>query len=168
MTSQQFQQYYTALYLPLGLYALRMVRDINVAQDLVQESFLAVWQKICAGFDPQNFKAYMYITVRNAALQYMRTANIQVPIEEAAAEVAPEDIDRSEMDAEIWRAVDSLAPRCREIFLLSKRDGLTHAQIAEKLNISVKTIENQITKANKALRGSLAYLYHDNFILFFL
>lgn len=110
----------------------------------------------------------MYVTVRNAALVYLRNASMQVSIDEAAAEVAPEDIDRSEMDAQIWRAVDALAPRCREIFLLSKRDGLSHAQIAEKLNISVKTIENQITKANKALRGSLAYLYNDNFILFFL
>lgn len=168
MTSQQFQHHYTALYLPLGLYALRMVRDLNVAQDLVQEAFLTVWQKITDGFEPQNFKAYMYVTVRNAALVYLRNANKLVSIDEAAAEVAPEDIDRSEMDAQIWRAVDALAPRCREIFLLSKRDGLSHAQIAEKLNISVKTIENQITKANKALRGSLAYLYNDNFILFFL
>lgn len=167
MTAYQFQKHYTALYLPLGLYALRMVRDIDVARDLVQEAFLVIWQKVSQGFEPQNFKAYMYITVRNAALVYMRNANVEVSIEEAA-DVAADDIDRSEIDAEIWRAVDALPPRCREIFLLSRRDELSHAQIAEKLNISVKTIENQITKANKALRGSLSYLYNDKFVLFFL
>lgn len=66
--------------------------------------------------------------------------------------ISEEDIDTSERDARLWRIIDSLPDRCREIFLLSKRDGLSNAEIAEELGVSIKTVENQITKAYKRLR----------------
>ena len=69
--------------------------------------------------------------------------------------LATNKIDTSERDAALWRAIEALPERCRRVFLLSKRDGLSHAEIADEMGISVKTVENQITKAYSRLRGEL-------------
>ena len=76
-------------------------------------------------------------------------------IDNISDNVSEEDIDTSERDAKLWKAIDNLPEKCREIFLLSKRDGLSHKEIASKMNISVKTVENQMTKAFFRLRESL-------------
>ena len=60
------------------------------------------------------------------------------------------------LDAALWNAVDALPPRCREVFLAVKRDGMSHADIAAQMGISVKTVEAQITKAMTRLREALA------------
>ena len=69
--------------------------------------------------------------------------------------MSDEEIDTSERDAALWRAIEALPERCRRIFLLSKRDGLSHAEIADEMGISIKTVENQLTKAYSRLRGEL-------------
>ncbi len=71
-------------------------------------------------------------------------------------EVCEEIIDTSFSDARIWKAIDELPEKCREIFMMSKRDGLTNAEIAEEMNISIKTVKNQMTKAFARLRVSLS------------
>ena len=70
-----------------------------------------------------------------------------------------EDILRSERDARLWDAIDRLPPERKKIFLLSKRDGLKYQEIAEELNLSVKTVENQMSKALKALRETAIRVY---------
>ena len=71
---------------------------------------------------------------------------------ESVADISDEDIDTSERDAVLWTAIDALPERCRDIFLMSKRDGMSNAGIAAELGISVKTVENQMTKAFSRLR----------------
>ena len=75
---------------------------------------------------------------------------------ESVADISDEDIDTSERDAVLWTAIDALPERCRDIFLMSKRDGMSNAGIAAELGISVKTVENQMTKAFSRLREALA------------
>ena len=70
-------------------------------------------------------------------------------------DVEQEDIDTSERDAAVWKAIDELPERCRHIFLMSKRDGLSNEEIAVELGLSVKTVKNQLTKALSRLRESL-------------
>lgn len=72
-------------------------------------------------------------------------------------EPTEEDIDTSERDARLWKALDELPPRCRTVFLMSKRDSMSNREIAEELSISIKTVENQITKAYSRLRESLLH-----------
>ena len=69
----------------------------------------------------------------------------------------------AERDARLWNAIDGLPPERKKIFLLSKRDGLKYQEIAEELNISIKTVENQMGKALKALRETAVRIY--NFLL---
>jgi RNA polymerase sigma-70 factor (ECF subfamily) len=81
--------------------------------------------------------------------------------------VCEEIIDTSFRDARIWKAIDELPEKCREIFLMSKRDGLSNAEIADEMNISIKTVKNQMTKAFTRLRESLS-TEHKPFFLPFL
>lgn len=154
MTVREFESYYRKLYMPLGMYALRMSGDVDESEDIVQECFATVWQRMEAGCDIGNFKSYMYRAVRNGVLMRAR-GRVEIVALDNIGEVAPEDIDTSERDAALWRAVDALPERCREIFLMSKRDGLSNAAIASELDLSVKTVENQMTKALRALRAAL-------------
>ena len=152
---REFDIFFRKLYLPLGMYALRIVEDAELAEDLVAESFSKVWQKINEGLEIENFKSYMYQTVRNECLYYLRNKKETVGLENIM-EVTPETIDTSERDAKIWRAIDQLPEKCRQVFLLSKRDGLTNEEIAKEMGISIKTVKNQMTKAFSRLREALS------------
>ncbi|MDE6324284.1 MAG: RNA polymerase sigma-70 factor [Paramuribaculum sp.] len=155
MRIYEFEKEFKRLYLPLGMYALRIVGDACDAEDIVQNSFLKVWQSIDDGRQVENFTGLMYRTVRNEALDYLRRCRPTVRLDEIPEADAPA-IDTSERDARIWRAVDSLPEKCREIFLMSKRDGLSNGEIAEELGLSEKTVRNQMSKAYSRLREALS------------
>lgn len=165
MKDKEFDIYFRKLYLPLGMFALRIVEDATLAEDLVADSFSKVWQKIREGLEIDNFKSYMYQTVRNECLSYLRYTREIVGLENIQ-EVDEETIDNSERDAKIWKAIDDLPPKCREVFLLSKRDGLSNEEIAEEMGISIKTVKNQMTKAFSRLREALSDGYKPFFLPF--
>lgn len=137
------------------MYALRIVDDAEVARDIAQDSFVKAWEVLESGGEIQNLKAWIYRAARNLAIDYLRTRRQAVELDQIP-ETAEEDIDTSERDAAIWKAIDRLPDRCREIFLMSKRDGLTDEEIANELGLSAKTVRNQITKAFQKLRDTLA------------
>ena len=165
MKEKEFDFYFRKLYLPLGMYALRIVEDPDVAEDLVAETFSNIWQKINEGFEIENFKSYLYQAVRNGCLGYLRSKKERVGLDQIP-EIDEEAIDTSERDAGIWKAIDALPPKCRKVFLLSKRDGLTNEEIAEEMGISIKTVKNQMTKAFSRLRESLSSGHKPFFLPF--
>ena len=137
------------------MYALRIVGDADVAEDLEQDAFMKAWLYIENGGEIDNFSSFMYRTLRNVCLTYLR--NHRETLEESfIPEAGEEEIDTSFRDARIWKAIDDLPEKCREVFLMSKRDGLTNDEIAEELGISVKTVKNQMTKAFSRLREALS------------
>ena len=129
ITTQEFEHHFKSLYKPLCLFALRYTDQVDDAEAIVQQAFADVWDKNRAG-----------------------NADVEDTSEE-------EDILRSERDARLWDAIDRLPPERKKIFLLSKRDGLKYQEIAEELNLSVKTVENQMSKALKALRETAIRVY---------
>lgn len=154
MTTKEFEIFFRKLYLPLGMYALRIVDDADVAEDMVQDAFLNTWERLEGGLEISNFKAFMYRSVRNECLSYLSSLKEKVG-EEFIPEAGEEEIDTSFRDARIWRAIDELPEKCREIFLMSKRDGYSNEEIADELGISIKTVKNQMTKAFTRLREAL-------------
>lgn len=178
MTSHEFDQAFRQLYLPLGMYALRIVDDTDSAEDIVEDAFLKTWQLIESGKEIENFKSYMYRTVRNGCISFLRNQKDTIAFEEmpetvkdtidlnALQDVDEETIDTSVRDARIWKAIDQLPERCREVFLMSKRDGLSNDEIAEELGISVKTVKNQMTKAFSRLREALSSGHKPFFLPF--
>lgn len=155
MTSKEFEILFRRLYLPLGMYALRIVDDADVAEDLEQDAFMKACLYIEKGGEIDNFSSFMYKTVRNVCLSYLR--NKRETLDESnIPDVGEEEIDTSFRDARIWKAIDDLPEKCREVFLMSKQDGLTNEEIAEELAISIKTVKNQMTKAFSRLREALS------------
>lgn len=155
MTSREFEMNFRRLYLPLGMYALRLVDDADVAEDLEQDAFMKAWLYIEEGGEIENFSAFMYRTVRNVCLSYLRDRKEMLD-ERNIPDVGDEEIDTSFRDARIWKAIDALPEKCREVFLMSKRDGLSNEEIAQEMGISVKTVKNQMTNAFRRLRESLS------------
>lgn len=165
MTAREFEEYFRKLYLPLGMYALRIVDDADDAEDLVVETFLKTWHQVEEGGEIDNFKAFLYRAVRNECISFLRRKKETVGVE-FIPEVDEETVDTSERDAEIWKAIDQLPEKCREVFLLSKCDGLTNEEIAEELGISIKTVKNQMTKAFSRLREALSSGHKPFFLPF--
>lgn len=166
MTIREFEKIFNEMYLPLGMFALRIVDDADNAEDMVQNAFMKAWQNIESGAIIENARNYMYGVVRNECITFLRQKKETVGIE-AIPEIDDETVDTSLRDARIWKAIDHLPEKCREIFLMSKRDGLSNQEIADELEISIKTVKNQITKAFSRLREELS-TGHKPFFLPFL
>ena len=161
--SGEFERIFKEHYRPLCLFALRFIEEADDAEDIVQQAFADVWDKNRNEVVISNLKSYLYQAVRNRSLSWhTQTADLQstnefmAEIEDTSEE---EQMYQSERDARLWTVIDGLPPERKKIFLLSKRDGLKYQEIAEELNISIKTVENQIGKALKALRETAAKIY---------
>lgn len=165
MTRREFELHFKSLYMPLGMYALRIVEDVEAAEDLVQDAFMKAWLAVEGGADIDRFRNYMYQIVRNECISYLRKQKETVSLDNVP-EADEETVDTSVRDARLWQAIDKLPERCREVFLLSKRDGLSNEEIANELGISIKTVKNQMTKAFARLREALSPNHKPFFLPF--
>lgn len=134
-----------------------------MAEDVVQECFATLWEKLEAGLAVANRRAYLYMTVRNRCLDQLRRKGMQT---ESLKPYDTYDIiddddaqERSQIEARLWTAIDSLPEKCREVFLMSKRDGLKYEEIATELGISENTVRNQISKALKVLKDGAIKIF---------
>ena len=156
---KEFETYFNLYYTSIGMYVMRMCDDVEESEDIVQETFSTVWEKFADKELPTYIKSYLYRTAHNITIDRLRHRNkndLMVSLDDISQmELTEEAIDTSERDALLWIAIGKLPERFRQVFLLSKRDGLTHIEISQELGISVKTVENQITKAFKSLREVL-------------
>lgn len=165
---------FRAHYRALCLYALHYVDDLAVAEDIVMDCFVRLYERSSqpSGQSPIAFtKSYLYQMVRNASIDHLRRKAAEagdeaaLPLESAdnvpdnSAEEEQALTERSQREARLWKAIDALPQACRNILLLSKRDGLKNREIAETLGISVKTVEAQLTKAYSTLRGKAREIY---------
>lgn len=150
-------------YRPLCLYALHYVQDADFAEDIVQESYAALWEKLQEGVHVLNRKSYLYMMVRNRCLDHLRKKGIPTeslkPYDTYGIIDDDDAQERSQIEARLWTAIDTLPEKCREVFILSKRDGLKYEEIAEELGLSVNTVRNQISKALKVLKEGIHKLY---------
>lgn len=151
-------------YRPLNLYALHYLQDLDSAEDIVQECLALLWEKLHAGTTVTDPKAYLYRMVRNLCidrLRHDRPEEAGLHPSDLAETLSDEECrERSELEARLWTAVDKLPPKCREALLLSKRDGLKYQEIADRMGISVNTVENHISKALKLLRAKASDIYY--------
>ena len=150
-------------YRPLCLYALHYLQDVDQSEDIVQESYAALWEKLQEGAHILNRKSYLYMMVRNRCLDHLRKKGIPTeslkPCDTYGIIDDDDAQERSQTEARLWTAIDSLPEKCREVFIMSKRDGLKYEEIAEELNLSVNTVRNQISKALKVLKEGVHKLY---------
>lgn len=137
------------------MYATRFLHDAGAVEDIVQGAFTAIWEKSRAGQEPDSPKAYLYRIVHNRCIDALRKGgqDAVIDLEHLKEDVPDEEtVDRSFIWARLWTAIDRLPAKRREILLLNKRDGLSYAEIAQKMGISENTVHNQLAKALQTLR----------------
>lgn len=145
----------------LCMYSLHYVGDMDTAEDVVMNCFLKLSERIGQGDDIITPKHYLYQMVRNESLDMAKHIGETEQLSETT--MTSEDIDdvaeRSVREARLWKAIESLSPVCREVLLMSKRNGMHNDEISRSLGISVRTVEAHLYKAYKTLRGKAKEIY---------
>ncbi len=144
----------------LVAYANQYLRSPEDAREVVQDVFVGVWNNREHLAYDDSLKPYLFTATRNRTLNHLRKRREKTvaldEVGEAAAAVKSEgeaQMEAEEMRALIFDEVNRLPERCRRIFLLSRQEALSYREIAERLDVSVKTVENQIAIALKRLRA---------------
>ncbi|UCD37460.1 MAG: RNA polymerase sigma-70 factor [Fidelibacterota bacterium] len=148
---------------PLLDFAFGYVGDVQVCEDIVQEVFVRVWRTRTRLNPELSLKAYLYRSVRNQALKYLRHEKVEREAEGYLQSLyyhpdtpTPEDeLRHAELTVLLDRTIRELPAGCRTIFLMSRFDGLTYSEIAHILDISINTVKTQMGRALAALRKNL-------------
>jgi len=139
-----------------------IVRERALAEEIAQEVMLELWRRRESLAVEQSFRAYLIRSTRNRALNHIRHQRVVSREAEAAALESPtspsaEDVVLGlELERAVRRAIDGLPVNAREVFLLSREQGLKYTEIALVLEISVKTVEKRMGQALSELRDRLA------------
>ena len=161
-----FDNYYT----PMCYLASKYLVDMDLSRSLVQEVFVDLWtrrEKISVDY---SVKSYLFNMVKNRSIDHLRRhkKNIQLTESEEEMIYAPfhDIIEEAELNHRINASINELPEKCREIFLLCRFEGMKYAEIARKLDISVKTVEMQMGIALKKMRSSLSDYQMINLMVF--
>jgi RNA polymerase sigma-70 factor (ECF subfamily) len=151
-----FMQYFPKL----KFFIARLVKSEAVAEELSQELFVKLWEKREILTMVQSFNAYIYRTAKNAALNYLHHKYVEqhhaLRLSEHQAQPSDELFQAKEMELIIRLTVEKMPEQRRKIFKMSRTAYLKNEEIAQKLNISKKTVENHLTLALKELRQLLS------------
>lgn len=160
----QFRLLFRELYDPLGKYAFALVLDHDIAEDIVQDVFVRIWEKHQSVIQSPQVRSYLYRAVRNTCFNHLG-AQKRMPVsslsdteleeEEISWSVTeePDDDDIPNYRELLKKGIGQLPEKCREVFLLSRTGNLSNQEIADNLGISIKTVNNQTWKAMKLLKA---------------
>ncbi|HVI49513.1 MAG TPA: RNA polymerase sigma-70 factor [Chitinophaga sp.] len=162
-----YKELFIIFYKPLLQFANSFVKSHEVAEEVVSDVFLHIWERRRQLEEIVNLKVYLYVSTKNTSLKYLlkQQRQVSITIDELSVELEspyhnPEQqLVTAELMNRVQTAINELPPRCKIIFRLIREDGLRYKEIAEILNVSVKTIDNQLaialSKISRALNFSL-------------
>lgn len=158
-----FEEVFRAHYRPLCAFAVHYVKDGDKAEDVVQDLFFRLWQDREKTSITTSLKSYLFTSVRNRCLNATKVQNKVRSLNEDEEDHVDDRDHRSEDEhaersARVNAAIEGLPEERRKVFKLSRHEGLKYHEIAERLGISIKTVENQMGKALKTLREDLSDL----------
>lgn len=156
-----FRHYYKDLVLKIN----QLLADMHASEDLAQEIFLEIWNKRQSIDIVQSIRAYIMRAGTNRAINYLKAKKLsfsEIDLDRDDQEMDAQDEDelaQKEIYFENLRdSIASLPEKCRVVFSLSRYDKMTYSEIAAQLNISIKTVENHISKALRILKENAKYL----------
>lgn len=158
-THTGFEALFRAHYAELCAYAQRFLPDLDQAEDVVQRTFVKFWEKREELQLQGSARPYLFRAVRNTALNQKRDSSNLTSEESLATVMGSEStespLDESELSNQISEAIQEMPTVRRQVFLLSREEGKKYREIAEELDISVKTVENHMGKALNFMRKKL-------------
>jgi RNA polymerase sigma-70 factor (ECF subfamily) len=153
-----FDRYYKYLVVTSN----NILGDPDAARDLAQDVFFDCWKKRADIVLQSNLKAYLRRAVVNKTLNYIKARRLnfmepeRLPETPAAYDNAQVQLEHADLQQVVHAAIASLPERCRLVFTLCRLENFSHKEIAEQLEISTKTVENQMTRALAMLKEALA------------
>jgi RNA polymerase sigma-70 factor (family 1) len=163
-SEEAFTHLYNTYKKQVFLYAKRFVEQVTDAEDLTADAFIKLWQRKEQFDSADAIAAFLHVTIRNSCYNFQRHAGIKRDSEKELLQILqkeepvdPFDIEkvRIELVSIIYQEVDKLPAKIKEVFLLSYREGLKPAEIAERLQLSVQTVKNQRVTAVRVLKEAL-------------
>jgi RNA polymerase sigma-70 factor (ECF subfamily) len=159
--TQAFRRIFDLLFANLASFSFSFVQSKEAATEVVDEIFVQLWTKRHNILQIEDFRVYLYTATKNASLNYIRKRAKQIQLEpydhlqvQLADNNSPEQLMISkETLQKIKLAIESLPPRCKLIFKLVREDGLKYNEVAEILNLSLKTIDNQMVIAVSKIKA---------------
>ena len=163
---QAFERVFKSHFKALHAYALAIVKDSAAAEEIVQTVFLKLWEKRTTLNITVSLKAYLYKAVYHESINHLKHEKVRmkhsehhlyISREEAPVEsMAFQEEGNEELSERLTKALDQLPEKCRMVFYLSRFEELKYKDIADRLGISIKTVEAHMGKALKTLRLQLA------------
>lgn len=158
MGQRAFEELFKTYFNPLMAFSRRILGNEDDAREVVHQVFINLWEKRDEIDTTVSLKSYLFTSVNNRSLNVIRDrkkfSSEEVP-EEAEEWDAESRLEAMELEEQVRGAIEALPERCREIFKLNRFEGLRYGEIASQLDLSVKTVENQMSKALKILREQL-------------
>lgn len=156
----------------LCVYASSLINDNTSAEDIVQNVFIRTWEKRELLKPNFSIRSFLYKSVYNEFIDQYRKQKYVIPLEkkyiEALSTIVEDDENAINRIINLVKCeIQNLPPKCKEIFLLSKKEGLTNIEIAEYKNVSLKNVEAHITKAFSILRKSFGDKMNGFLFLYF-
>ena len=157
--SRAFDRLFLRYYTPLCHLAARIVKSVDISEDIVQGVFFRIWVGRASFVADVSIRAFLERAIKNAALDHVRHMRFIEPGHDVENDPGTEDlaveIENKAALQLVEEAISTLPEGSRTIFLLSRIEGLTYAQISARLGISKKTVETQMGRALKVLRNCL-------------
>ncbi len=164
-TEKAFRVLFDTHYASLCRFAAGYVNDYSAAEEIVQQVFINIWDHRQNIEQEKSIKSYLFTSVKNRCLNHIRDTKkfrsyyLDVEAEMEIPVYDNDKISESDLEKQIAEALDKLPEKCREVFELCRFEELSYKRTAEKLDISVKTVEAQMSKALKILRVELKHLW---------
>ncbi len=166
-----FEKLFRNYYAPLCYYASKILQNDGAAEEIVQDFFVRLWEKRADIEIETSLKNYFFRSVKNLCLNQIKHENVKIQhvksvISEAESTEYSDHFQEVNLQKDIEEGIAALPEKRREIFRLSREEGLKYREIADKLNISIKTVEAQMGLAIKTLRDRLKK--YNSFLFLFL
>ncbi|WP_031529148.1 RNA polymerase sigma-70 factor [Dyadobacter crusticola] len=170
----EFERIFKKHFKGLHAYACTILRDDFMAEEMVQNVFCRLWEKAEQLEIRESLSGYLYRSVYHESLNYIKHLKVRDAYQSYAVhqtshtENASHGIELAELERRLDSALKELPEKCRTIFQMSRFEELKYQEIAERLDLPVKTVENQMGKALRLLRLKLVDFLPASFLIFFL
>lgn len=159
-----YHKLYNEYYRVLVAYAMNFLSTAEASEDIVQELFATMWEKKMIFLSFPSFRTYLYNSVRNASLNYLKHQNVEAVYMKHLSATFQEITEEEEANEEevyrlLFHTIDQLPPRCREVFLLHM-EGKKNEEIALALGISIETVKTQKKRATQFIKEQMGTLFY--------
>lgn len=171
-STHRYEEMFKEYFLPLCYFAQKYIADLDSCKEIVHKIFVGIWEKRDSFDFEKSAKSYLFSAVYNRCINHIRdqkrllVSNTEITEDITDKSVYSSHMEASELEGQIWKVINSLPEKCKEVFIMNRFKKKKYSEIAQQLNISVKTVETHMSKALKILRDNLIDYIHLFFLIF--